>query len=219
MSEITRFNFDGSGVRSLVIQGEPWFVASDVCAVLGIVNSAQAVDRLEIEDLCFTEVLDSNGRRQRTSIVNESGLYELIIRSNKPDARRFRRWLTTEVIPTIRKTGSYSMVPVEPQDDLVVLEEMIANMRESRRRIAAVEQGQNVLNAKVAAIEGAYDEFTTLAYAKLKGLPSDRPSCQRHGQRASRLMRARGQQPRKRQDATFGSVNVYPVDVLDETVE
>lgn len=90
---------------------------------------------------------------------------------------------------------------------------------DNERRVAAVEQSQRVLAAKVAAIEGAHDEFTTLAYAKLNGLPSDRPSCQRHGQRASRLMRARGQEPRKRQDATFGTVNVYPVDVLEETAE
>lgn len=90
---------------------------------------------------------------------------------------------------------------------------------DNERRVAAVEQDQRVLAAKVAAIEGAHDEFTTLAYAKLNDLPTDRPSCQRHGQRAARLMRSRGLEPRKRQDATFGTINVYPVEILEETTE
>jgi DNA-damage-inducible protein D len=71
----------------------------------------------------------------------------------------------------------------------------------------------------VAAIEGAHNWFTTLAYAKINDLPTDRVSCQRHGQRAARLMRSRGEEPIKRQDATFGTINTYPVDVLDETAE
>jgi anti-repressor protein len=211
MSEVTPFNFEGQGVRWVRIDGESWAVASDVCKALKIADTRQAVERLDEADWCQVPI-SSGGQDRWMYVVNESGLYEMIIRSDKPDARRFRHWVTREVLPTIRKTGSYQVVPVEPGDDLAVLEGMIRNIREQRNRTA-------VLEAKVAAIEGAHDEFTTLAYAKLNGLPTDRVSCQRHGQRASRLMRARRTEPRKRQDATFGTVNVYPVSVLEETAE
>lgn len=106
-----------------------------------------------------------------------------------------------------------------PRDSLDVLQGFLTRMIEERDERLALESRTRVLEAKVSAQAGEHNEFTTLAYAKLNNLPSDRVSCQRHGQRASRLMRSRGQEPRKRQDATFGTVNVYPVDVLEETDE
>jgi prophage antirepressor-like protein len=197
MSEITPFDFQGNSVRVITIDGEPWWVAADVCAAVGIVDARDPV-------------VDSAGRRNPTTwVINESGLYELIIRSDKPEARSFRRWVTAEVLPQIRKTGSYSVKPMTPGELLVQQAQMMLDQ----------ERRTTVLEAKVAAIEGAHDEFTTLAYAKLNDLPTDRVSCQKHGQRASRLMRSSGQEPRKRQDATFGTVNVYPVTVLEETIE
>lgn len=224
MSEITPFNFEGSSVRWTLVAGEPWFVASDVCDVLGIQNARVAVSRLETDDVSFADVIDGMGREQRTYVINESGLYELIIRSNKPDARRFRRWITSEVLPALRKTGEYKIVETAPDDDLVPIEDMIKRLRETRRRVTALEdghrdlrEGQRELSAKVSASQGEYDEFTTLAYAKLNGLPTDRISCQRHGQRATAEMKRRGGAPRKVQDATFGAINVYPLGILDAT--
>lgn len=220
MSEITPFNFEGNSVRWVWIDGEPWFVALDVCEVLGIQNARMAVDRLEREDVSFADVhSESRGQSRPTNVINESGLYELIIRSNKPDARRFRRWITAEVLPSLRKYGSYSIVPTEPDDDLVPIEQMIRRLRETRHRVEALEDGQRELTAKVSAAQGEYDEFTTLAYAKLNGLPTDRISCQRHGQRATAEMKRRGGAPRKVQDATFGMINVYPLSILHETAE
>lgn len=219
MSDITPFNFEGSTVRCIYVEGEPWFVGVDVCNVLKIDDPRKSIGRLESDDRNFAPVIDSMGRSQRTLVINESGLYELIIRSNKPDARGFRRWVTTEVLPQIRKTGSYQLVPVDPDDDLDLMERTLARLREDRKRIRALETGQKDLAAKVSAVAGEYDEFTTLAYARRRGLPTDRVSCQKHGQRASRLLRLGGQEPRKVQDATFGWINVYPVDILDETAE
>lgn len=92
-------------------------------------------------------------------------------------------------------------------------------MVEQERRVAALETTVVAISAKQSAQDGAHDWFTTLAYAKLNGLPTDRVSCQKHGQRAARLMHSRGQEPIRRQDATFGTVNTYPVDVLEETVD
>lgn len=109
MANLTNFIFDSEdgaalGVRSTVIDGEPWFVAADVCAVLGLKNTKQAVDRLDQEDKAMLNIGLSGGE---TNVVNESGLYSLILGSRKPEAKRFKRWVTGEVLPSIRKTGAY----------------------------------------------------------------------------------------------------------------
>lgn len=101
------FSFEGHDVRVVAIDGEPWWVAIDVCAALEIAYPRDAVARLDSDDVGQTHVIDSMGRPQQTNIINESGLYELIFRSDKPAAKRFRRWVTSIVLPTIRKTGSY----------------------------------------------------------------------------------------------------------------
>lgn len=82
-----------------MIDGEPWFVAKDVCNVLGVQQPARAVENLDSDEVSKTHITDSLNRQQETYIVNESGLYALVIRSNKPNARRFRKWITSEVLP------------------------------------------------------------------------------------------------------------------------
>ena len=113
MSEVAHkgFDFHGSQVRILLIDGTPWWVARDVCAVLGIADTRQVAERLPLEDRYLAPVLDARGVEQQTWVVNESGLYELIFRSDKPTARDFRRWVTSDVLPEIRKTGGYALTP------------------------------------------------------------------------------------------------------------
>jgi prophage antirepressor-like protein len=108
MSEITKiFKFeDGPLVRVVVRDGEPWFVATDVCKVLEIGNPSMAVRRLDVDDLSQIEVIDSLGRHQTAHGVSESGLYGLILRSEKPGAKKFKRWVTHEVLPSIRKLST-----------------------------------------------------------------------------------------------------------------
>ena len=93
--------------RTLYKDGEPWFVVSDVCKALGISNARDAASRLDEDDVGVTDVIDSVGRKQKSNITNESGLYELIFRSNKPEAKKFKKWVTKEVLPSIRKSGGY----------------------------------------------------------------------------------------------------------------
>jgi hypothetical protein len=112
--------------------------------------------------------------------------------------------------------GQRTEVAQRPADGLAVLEGMIAEIRADRERINAIEGQQAVIGAKVAAIEGRHDWFTALGFAKLNDYPTDRPYLQRVGSKAGRILRARGEEPVKRQDATFGSINTYPSDVLDE---
>lgn len=103
---IVPFAFEGNPIRVIEIEGEPWFVAVDVCDILDIANPSQAVGRLDEDEvtLCKTE-----GSHRPTNIISESGLFALILRSNKQEAKPFRKWVTSEVIPSIRKTGSYSV--------------------------------------------------------------------------------------------------------------
>lgn len=96
----------GAALRVLDRNGDPWFVAKDVCAALEIQNTSDALKRLD-EDEKGIDLIDTLGGRQNVSIVSESGLYALILRSDKPAAKAFRRWVTSEVLPEIRRTGSY----------------------------------------------------------------------------------------------------------------
>jgi BRO family, N-terminal domain/P63C domain len=108
-SDLVPFTFEGRQVRSVTINGEPWFVAVDVCAILELGNVAKAVKALRKDDLTKSDVIDAIGRMQRTFVINEPGLYRLILRSNKDQADRFQDWICREVLPSIRKTGQYSI--------------------------------------------------------------------------------------------------------------
>lgn len=100
------YEFDGAEVRCIMRDGQPWFVAADVCRVLGHSNSRMAISRLDTDEAGVCKVYTSSQSRQ-VGIVSESGLYTLIMTSNKPEAKRFRKWVTSTVLPAIRKTGSY----------------------------------------------------------------------------------------------------------------
>lgn len=100
------FNYHESQVRTIEKDGEPWFSASDVCGILDIGNTSDAVTRLD-DDEKGLDSTDTLGGKQYMIIVNEAGLYSLILGSRKPEAKAFKRWITHEVIPAIRKHGAY----------------------------------------------------------------------------------------------------------------
>lgn len=102
------FSFGNNDIRCELIENEPWFIAKDICDVLEIVNSRDAISRLD-DDEKGVSISDTLGGKQEISIINESGMYTLVMRSNKPEAKTFRKWLTKEVLPSIRKTGQYSV--------------------------------------------------------------------------------------------------------------
>lgn len=102
------FNASDQQVRTVVIDGEPYFVAKDVCAILDISNHNDAMSRLD-EDEKGRSVIPTQFGNKETNLVNESGLYHLIFQSRKPEAKAFRKWVTSEVLPSLRKTGRYEM--------------------------------------------------------------------------------------------------------------
>ena len=107
--EVFNFSQERTPIRVQVINNEPWFVAKDVCEVLGIANHKDAVSRLDDDERDGVGITDAIGRIQQTTIINESGLYSLIFQSRKPEAKTFRKWVTSEVLPSIRKRGYYGV--------------------------------------------------------------------------------------------------------------
>ena len=116
MSAIIPFQFDAHAVRVQIDDlGLPWFNANDVCSALEFANPHKAVaDHVDADDLTKREVIDSLGRPQRANFINESGLYALILGSTKEAAKRFKRWVTSEVLPAIRKTGGFTVANTQP---------------------------------------------------------------------------------------------------------
>ena len=110
MSEIQPFAFPATGqtVRTVLVGDEPWFVALDVCAFLELAHPASSLRHLD-DDEKGVHSVHTPGGQQKLSIINEPGLYSLILRSRKPEAKAFKRWVTHDVLPAIRKTGSYSV--------------------------------------------------------------------------------------------------------------
>ena len=127
------FVFNSVKIRTAIIDDEPWFVAKDVCEVLGIADHTTATRDLE-NDEKGTHTMRTLGGNQTVLIVNESGLYALIFKSRKPEAKAFRKWVTSEVLPTIRKTGEYTdMIP----KDLPTALRAYANEVEKNQKLLA----------------------------------------------------------------------------------
>ncbi|MCS1351187.1 Bro-N domain-containing protein [Mechercharimyces sp. CAU 1602] len=127
------FDYNGSDVRTLTQNGEPWFVAKDVCEVLDISNHRDAVYRLD-DDERGSVLVDTLGGKQEVAAINEPGLYTLILRSRKPEAKTFKRWITHEVIPTIRKTGQYQKEqPSQSELILMLAQQNVDNEKRIKR--------------------------------------------------------------------------------------
>lgn len=111
-------SFEGTELRLIIKKDKEWFRASDVCTILKLSNTYQAVRTIEEDDLCLVKVIDTIGRSQDVYFVNEAGLYALIFKSKTDSAKRFKKWVFEEVLPSIRKTGSYS-IPQELKEKSV----------------------------------------------------------------------------------------------------
>lgn len=140
-NEIQKFDFRGASLRTLTDEaGEPWFVAKDVCDILGIDTNhlREALDDDEITNLRNSEVWNQPGRAPL--IISEPGLYKLIMRSRKPEAKEFQRWVTHEVLPQIRKTGGY-IPATDADDDMTILAKAVMigqrTMEAQKRKIAS----------------------------------------------------------------------------------
>mgnify|MGYP000464350504 FL=1 len=160
-NEIRKFDFRGAALRTLTDEsGEPWFVAKDVCDVLGYTNASKAIsDHVDSEDKLNNESLSSLGQRGGW-LVNESGLYSLVLSSKLPCAKEFKRWVTHEVLPQIRRTGGY--IPTsDADDDMTILAKAVMigqrTMEEQKQRIADQQSRIDELQPKASAWDNFVD--------------------------------------------------------------
>lgn len=153
MSNLQQFVFNKQSVRIVSIDGEPWFVATDVCEILEVGNVSQALNRLDDDEKNTIILNDGKRGNPNTAIISESGLYSLTLGSRKPQAKDFKRWVTREVLPTIRKTGKYetfpqvtnAITPALPQDYIEALE---AHLNSEKEKKVLAEANQKLLEEK-----------------------------------------------------------------------
>ena len=145
------FNFNTQPVRIIMQDGEPWFVAKDVCDVLELGNCSQALSRLDPDEVISNDVTDTIGRQQLMQTVSESGLYSLVMSSRKPEARQFKRWVTHEVLPSIRKHGGYltehTVESILSDPDTLI--RLATTLKEEREQRKAAEFQATLLSQKV----------------------------------------------------------------------
>lgn len=139
-NEIQQFDFKGASLRTLTDEaGEPWFVLKDCMSILDLGNPTETVKLFDEDEFSTAEVIDSIGRRQQAYIISEPGLYRLVMRSRKPEAKEFQRWVTHEVLPAIRKTGGY-IPTTDADDDMTILAKAVMigqrTMEAQKRKIA-----------------------------------------------------------------------------------
>lgn len=152
-------------VRTITEKGEPLFIAADVCKALDIKNFTQAVSRLDTDERSMLNI----GRQGKTNVVNEYGLYNLVLASRKPEAKAFKRWITHEVIPAIRKHGGY-LTPVKTEEllsdpDLII--QLATNLKEERAARSQVEQQLAVAKPKVLFADAVAASDSTILIGDL----------------------------------------------------
>lgn len=181
MNNLTVFNNSEFGnISTITIDGEPWFVGKDIAEALGYSNASKAViNHVDEEDKQFTmiDIADSqNGNvligRCKTAIINESGLYSLILSSKLPTAKKFKRWVTSEVLPTLRKTGTYNMhTPVAETDKLIKCAEIMAGCLSGNRQYVL-----NIIRHIVPDIDSSNLQQNVTEELTAQALPESRQS-------------------------------------------
>lgn len=163
------FNYQEQQVRTVLKDNQPWFVAKDVCEILEIKNSRDAVSRLD-DDEKGVDSIDTLGGKQNMILVNEPGLYSLIIGSKKQEAKSFKRWIIHDVIPSIRQTGRYStdnIVPLNDKQSLVALMKLSAITAEETEELKLVTTEHS---NKLQELENKVEKQITLDHGEQRRL-------------------------------------------------
>lgn len=135
-NEVQVWNYESSEIRTVQVNGEPWFVLSDVCKVLELSSPHKVAERLDGDEKGRNQI-PTLGGVQEMAVVNESGLYTVILRSDKPQAKPFRKWVTSVVLPSIRKTGSYSVQQPNAFENLSPQLQVLIQMETRQKQIEA----------------------------------------------------------------------------------
>jgi prophage antirepressor-like protein len=165
------FEYQGNAVRTVTVEGAPWFVAKDVCDILEHSNSRMALDRLDDDEKGVSSI-DTLGGNQEVQVVNEPGLYNLVLGSRKPEAKAFKRWVTHEVLPAIRRHGMYAVEELLDNPDLMI--KTFTALKEEREKtkrleLQSAQQSQiiNELSPKATYYDLVLQNKSLLAITKI----------------------------------------------------
>ena len=211
-------------MRTVLLNNEVWFCIKDVCDILGLTNPTVVAKRLDEDEKAKFDLGLKNG--ELTNFTNESGLYTLILRSDKPEAKPFRKWITSEVIPAIRKTGKYEEKPMTSAQYLL---QQAQWMVEAENRMNSIENdvaqtNHSIGNMKKDITRIEHNErrtvtsnhLTVIAYANMKGIKPNTYNSSVMGRKATKVCRTRGLLTGTVVDSKYGLINTYPLEVLDE---
>ncbi|MGN8641962.1 phage antirepressor [Catenibacterium mitsuokai] len=161
MNELQLFNFENHEVRSLLINSEPWFVGKDVAEVLGYERADNAIrNHIDKEDKLMHQI-SASGQNRNMTIINESGLYSLVLSSKLPSAKKFKRWVTSEVLPALRKTGQYQVKELSGQ------ELMAKALIEAQSVLAAKDKQIEQMKPKVVFADAVATSHTSILVGEL----------------------------------------------------
>lgn len=211
MNNLQIFNNEEFGeIRTIQINEDVWFVGKDVAEALGYTNTRDAIARhIDEEDKRDgVAIHDSMGREQNPTLINESGVYALVFGSKLESAKKFKHWITSEVLPQIRKTGSYAVA--KSPTELIVL--MAQEMDRQAKAVLEVKEDVKRLESKMITVPNEY--YTIAGYANLKGKKIDVTKARQIGIYAGKLSRKYGYEIGHVSDARFGTINSYHLDIL-----
>lgn len=172
MNQLQTFDFSGNNVRVIIKGGEPWWVAKDICEVLEISNNRDALNRLDDDEKNTVALTDGNRGNPNQTIISEAGLYTLILGSRKPEAKQFKRWITHEVIPAIRKHGGY-LTPEKVEEALLnpdTLIQLATNLKEERARREKLQEQIEQNKPKVIFADAVTASKTSILVGELAKL-------------------------------------------------
>ena len=153
---LQQFDFEGADVRVVLIEENPWFVAVDICTVLGLNNTSKAMLSLDDDEFTLTTI---QGSHRPTNIISESGLYSLIFRSRKPEAKKFRKWVTSVVLPSLRRYGRYDISGRSRAEIILVMAQDLVQAERERKQI------RTDLDTLTDEVQAARDQILALPEA------------------------------------------------------
>jgi len=208
MSQIVPFRFETQDVRVIEQDGEPWFVARDIAEILGYANPQKAVrDHCKMaRPIGGERGVQAANLDPQTVIIPERDVYRLIMRSRLPKAVRFEEWVVAEVLPSIRKTGSYSVTKT-PAQQIDAIQAMLDVIKTTEARVTRVEQAVENLGAHAS-------HLTVRSYATLNGIKITTEESSRLGKAAKQLSEQRGYVICTIPDPNYTKVNTYHRDIL-----
>jgi prophage antirepressor-like protein len=213
---ITSFNFESKTVRTVLVNNEIYFVASDVCKILGLTNTTEAIKAIDEVDL---STLSNTEGAPPLNIFNESGLYTLILKSRKPEAKKFKRWITSEVLPSIRKTGSYSIAPKSPPELFDLSVKAMKELEEKNNLLQKEQENQHKdilkLTHNISRLENNAKYMTIIAYANLKNIKAKDYNPSLMGRKASKICLEKNILTGSIVDSRYGAIKTYPIDILE----